>query len=372
VDDIDRLHQAAQHFLAVADRVLGSYRQGDDAGDVVSQISRGEWDDRFVRAGAATDAAAALTAAAEQLKQLRRDLDRIAQPDHDPRWDPSYKAVSEAVGAWLPGNRKERFFTGTVLPMVAMSDGFAHTGRLLALCGLPDIDLAGLEGDNRVQVFTEYSFAESVFLAADRERFADRPAAADTPDLVLVGDGWLLAIEAKLYDASVSTADLRRQLDAQAVLVEYWREKLALEPDRVRHVALLPRRLATRIGASLGAPIVLWEDVADAYRNVAPRYWIAVLEHALAADLYGADNLAFGANAHAQMTGAEIVAAAHVPDGAVHTVMGRNGGINGKLLAADVATGAWRTQSYEVRTDGIPNRNWFLISDFLDLLGDES
>lgn len=310
-----------------------------------------------------------MVAAAEQIKQLRRSLELISQADYDTKWDPAYTSVAGAAESWLPANRKERYFTGTVLPMVAFSDGFAHTGRLLDLCGLPGIEVGGLTGDNRIQVFTEYSFAESVYLAADRERFADRPPAADTPDLVLVGDGWLLAIEAKLYDA-VSAADLRRQLRAQAVLVEYWRGKLELDPQRVKHVALLPRRLTDRIGTDLPSPVVHWEDVAAAYRHVAPRYWIAVLEHALASELYADDSLVFGANAHAQLTGAEIVADAHVADTSRYTVMGRSGGINGTLLAADIATGAWRTQLYEVRTDDQPNRNWFPIAEFLQRLGD--
>ncbi len=38
----------------------------------------------------------------------------------------------------LPLNRKERYYTGTVLPMIVCCDEFAHFGRFLRLCGVPD------------------------------------------------------------------------------------------------------------------------------------------------------------------------------------------------------------------------------------------
>lgn len=389
MSDLSRVHAAAGTYRAIARRLLGTLTDpapDDDAvlddvpdgdevaytSDVLTAIADGRWDARLTDGQRATEAADRIDAGTEALKALRRDLDRIAPTTDtddpaasDPAHDPAIRAITDAAAARLPVNRKERFYTGTVLPMLAFSDDFAHTHRLLTLCGLPGIRVDGDDGVHDVQTYTEYSFAESVFTPDDRRRFVDKPPAADTPDLVLTGPGWLLAIEAKMFDA-VSAADLRRQLDAQAVLVDYWRTTLAVE--HVEHVALLPRTLASRIGGELPTPVVLWEDVADAYRWVGPRFWVATLDQALRAGLHTDETLAFGINAHAALTGAELVAAAHSTDPPVYTVMGRNGGLAGKLLAADVATGGWRTQLYEVRRDGEPNRNWFPIAAFLDLV----
>lgn len=368
MSDLPRVHAAARTYRAIARRLLASF-DDDERTDVLGQVAHGDWDARLTDGDRATDAADRIDAGTEALKALRRDLDRIAPAPTiepiPPEHDPAIRAIADAAAARLPVNRKERFYTGTVLPMLAFSDDFAHTRRLLTLCGLPGIRVDGDDGVHDVQTYTEYSFAESVFTPDDRRRFADKPAAADTPDLVLTGPGWLLAIEAKMFDA-VSAADLRRQLDAQAVLVDYWAASLSLE--HVAHVALLPRTLAARIGGDLPTPVVLWEDVADAYRWVGPRFWVATLDQALRAGLHTDETLAFGINAHASLTGAELVAAAHSTDPPTYTVMGRNGGLAGKLLAADVATGGWSTQLYEVRRDGEPNRNWFQIAAFLDLV----
>jgi hypothetical protein len=93
---------------------------------------------------------------------------------------------------------------------------------------------------------------------------------------------------------------------------------------------------------------------------------LTVLDVALSSELYGSETYGFGANAHAVLTGAEIAAGAADPSsGDPFTTMGRFLGLDGKHLAADITTGRWRRQEYEVRRDGVPNRNWFSISDFL-------
>jgi hypothetical protein len=119
---------------------------------------------------------------------------------------------------------------------------------------------------------------------------------------------------------------------------------------------------------------VLWEDVADAYCLVGPRHWSALLDVALASELYGAEEYGFGANKDASLTGAQIVTMARegVEGELTYTAMGRAGGLHGAALAADIASGAWRRHEYEVRASGIPNRNWFAVTEFLALLVDET
>src|SRR6185312_6165083 len=45
----------------------------------------------------------------------------------------------EMFDSSLPLNRKERFYTGTVLPMLIASDGFMHLNRFLRLCSAPTL-----------------------------------------------------------------------------------------------------------------------------------------------------------------------------------------------------------------------------------------
>jgi hypothetical protein len=71
-------------------------------------------------------------------------------------------SIAHLADSGLPFNRKERFFTGTVLPMLVCTDGFAHFGRLTELVGLGRIDVDPHPDSTNVQFFTEYSFVESV------------------------------------------------------------------------------------------------------------------------------------------------------------------------------------------------------------------
>ena len=68
----------------------------------------------------------------------------------------------------LPINRKERYYTGTVLPMIVASDGFKHFGKFLALCGIPEIALEADPNTTNVQFFSEYGFKESLMDGAER------------------------------------------------------------------------------------------------------------------------------------------------------------------------------------------------------------
>ena len=77
----------------------------------------------------------------------------------------------------------------------------------------------------------------------------------------------------------------------------------------------------------------------------------------------------FGKNADGLMTGLEIVEQ-HAAGELAYTHMGRKGGLKGAKLAADLATGTWRSQPYEVRVDPIDAPNWFPITQFIRLTAD--
>ncbi len=83
-------------------------------------------------------------------------------------------STGTASSTGLPLNRKEQYYTATVLPMIIASDGFAYLHRFLDLCGLPvgRFDDHGRAGNQKLQFFTEYNLAESL-RDDDRHRFPD-------------------------------------------------------------------------------------------------------------------------------------------------------------------------------------------------------
>ena len=307
--------------------------------------------------------AAHFEATAERIRLTRAIAGEVQRASSTPS-----VAASSGAGR-LPLNRKERYFTGTVLPMIVAAEGFQHLGRFLRLCGLriDENDLRPADGYLPLQFFTEYGFGESVYTDADRTYWHE-VIDADTPDVVVAGSDWLLAVEAKVFHDPTAN-DLTAQMERQAKLVRLWREKLALPADRVRHVLLLPERLAQRVG-TLSFDVVTWEDVVDTYDRIGPQYWVSLLKTSLNrhAELESRPVL-FGKNADKKLPGATIVKL--FADGAADfDWIGRKGGLVGGPFQNDLATGKWRTTTYEVTGGGTaPNRNGFALADFVEATG---
>lgn len=351
-----RTRDAAENFRAKVERVVGS-DESSWLGQILAdgQPAAEEWDTEDHQA-----AAELMNSAAEAVRRTRERAGAVA-------WEPyPGPLAADMLQTGLPLNRKERYYTGTVLPMIVGSDDFIHLHRLLHLCGLHGVQLegSGVHGKPKVQFYTEYSFAESVMTPTDHARFEDRPVERDTPDVVVVGPDWLLAIEAKVFHRPSRQA-LKTQMDRQRVMVDYWTRKLDLCPNRVSHVLLLPADLAAdRPG--LDHPVVTWEQVGQAYKKVAPVYWLDILKTALSG--YGALSSAeptFRGNADDMLTGEQIYERYHHKT-LDYPWMGRSGGVVGKALAKDLASGDWRTRSYELRHEPLPgNPNWFPVRDFV-------
>ncbi len=216
----------------------------------------------------------------------------------------------------------------------------------------------------KLQFFTEYNLAESL-KGDDRRRFPDPRPGHDTPDLVLAGPDWLLAVEAKMFHDPDSQA-LNAQLARQRVVIDYIAGALNIPPDRVRHVFLLPKLLkAPGLDPNV---VVYWESVVEAYKVVGPTYWVRILIEALDRyDKLRSQSSIYGANKDADLTGGEILADHHSP-APLYTYMGRNRGLDGPELANDIDAGGWRTHRYEVRREPLDASNWFPIADFVALV----
>lgn len=271
----------------------------------------------------------------------------------------------------LPLNRKERFYTGTVFPAVVGAHGFEHLHLLLQLIGAPAIEVSDDPATTRLLFFTEYGFKESL-KGPIADQFTD-PDGRDTPDVVVYiapegnHPGLLVGIEAKMFHRP-SKAELEGQLAVQRKLLEAMAIDLGV-PDPIL-VALLPQPLATGLGPLADPTVVItWEQVADRYRTVAPRYWIAMLDQAR--DRYGdlvSDHKDFSAYAHHHLSGMDIRAAMN-HEGFEYNWVGRRGGIDGLELGDDFGPdGAWRGRRYQLRTTPPPGSgaNWFSIDRFVD------
>jgi hypothetical protein len=309
----------------------------------------------------------ALVDAAGEAARAARDLLELANA----RGYHASDVVTSQAAHLLPLNRKERFYTATVLPVIVAHDGFAHLDRFLKLCGIDDVNTSSRrDGTAPCQLTTEYNFAESL-IGADDARWNVQPRTGDTPDIVLAGEDWLIVVEGKMFHRP-TRAQLDAQLARQRPLIDEWAHVLGVAPARVRHVAVIPEQLADEIAPLTSCDdVVTWQTIIDNYCVVGPPYWVGVLEVACSRwNKLAARPPKFTKNAHAILTGAQIVALAH-GDVVEYAYVGRAGGAkaDGKL-ADDIARGTWRDQPYQVRRDPPTgsSRNWLPIDDFVALV----
>jgi len=284
--------------------------------------------------------------------------------------------LKEMIEKELPLNRKERFFTGTVFPMIVCKDNFKYFDRFLSLidgCGKLEI-LADPRSSN-IEFYTEYSLLESVFTKRDKKRFRGLPRTKDTPDImILINEEpkTLIAIEAKMYDVP-DCFDLKKQMNKQKDHTDYLKEKLHVA--LAMQVALIPQQLNKRINKGSrrlmdsAYQVVTWEDVLEKYSLIGAYkgdYFLSLLQLALSSY----DDLACHAwgtskNCELKLSGKDIYDNYTKSDFTMK-IMGRKGGFD--RAEQDIITKEkWRTQIYETSSaDSLPTDNWFHIEKFIE------
>jgi len=113
-------------------------------------------------------------------------------------------------------------------------------------------------------------------------------------------------------------------------------------------------------------PTVTWEQVRDAYAEVAPAYFQAMLTTALARYEHLVSKWAgYQDN---QLPGAVLVGRWQAGD-TTYPWMGRRGGLLGAAVSSDAAGGAGRETVYQCRHEQLPGSpNWFAVADFIAVL----
>lgn len=355
----DEIAAAAQELQVAAEDLakVGSQRVFEEGG-IVEQMTDGSWLTLNEHdAAGLRELAAEATRLAEAVRTFRATAPSITKLERR-----NAEVLESRLGDALPMNRAEAYFTATVLPGIVAANQFEHLDLLLAICGLHVTLLPPQRQE--VQFWTEYSLFKSFFATSeDRARFVDAPKMKDTPDVVIVGDGWLLVIEAKMYHRPSKVA-FSAQLEKQAKVVAYWSKKFGIEPSRTQHVVLLPAAFAQ--GQDwITNPVITWQQILEAYEQVGASYWLEVLRVALARyDELSSKDLVFDGNEEGRLAGEDIVKIQVDEEGSFQFV-GRSGGLAGDHFEADIASGSWKKHKYQVSTVSVPNDNWFAVEDFI-------
>lgn len=273
------------------------------------------------------------------------------------------KTLQELIKTQLPMNRKERFFTGTVLPMIIAKNNFQHLHLLLSALGIEPIPkITAQPPFTNIQFFTEYSLLESLH-RTDRI-FKDLPATKDTPDLIILIDEpenkILIALEAKMY-SSPRLEELEKQMKVQGNILRSISKTLNV--NATYHFALLPEELESK-----QFPIITWQTICELFDPVTKDdYFMMMLKLALQEypTLASSSESSYGKNNQKSMSGLDIYES-FKNQTLENQFMGRDKGINGQLLENDLLSGDWKTRKYETRkTELFSNRNWFAVEEFV-------
>ena len=173
-----------------------------------------------------------------------------------------YSDFCEKVRSELPINRKERFFTGTILPALLFHGGLSNFYSFLRLIdGFPE-DINETDTGDSFLFFSEYNLKES---AGERSTGQKIPTKSnDTPDIIieiLKPLRVFIIIEAKMF-SSVTQEELAQQIIRQKKYVANpIIKKFGLMQDDIFHIALLPREL--NICSSYDFKVLNWELFFD-------------------------------------------------------------------------------------------------------------
>jgi hypothetical protein len=294
-------------------------------------------------------------------------------------------SLSQLLIEELPMNRKERFFTGTLFPMIVCAENFGHFERFLDLIpGCPKLDIEPHPKKANIEFFTEYNLAESIHTPHDKERFHVKVQFRDTPDVMALIRGEsskvLIAVEAKMYDRVMKGA-LELQMTKQKLnVLDPTCAALSIEADNLFHVALLPNSLQEQWGplkyansAGGNLSVITWESLRERFMLQREEdHFLGLLRMALHSydDLVGKKG--WGVNADNKLPGQVIYDGLKKGD-LQYKTMGRRFGLLGEHLQEDISSQRWPKQVYEVSSRPEPaNKNWFLITDFAHEIEKES
>lgn len=290
-------------------------------------------------------------------------------------------SLRELMDNELPLNRKERFFTGTVLPMIVCRDNFKHFGPFLSLLECCEMKVSADSDSSNIQFFTEYSLVESIYRDQDKKRLLNPPTSKDTPDIMILVIGnpkTLIAVEAKMYDTPTSSS-LSTQLINQRKHILFLKEKLSIK--QIIQCALIPEELKKEIGKELSRNlendsidpdyhyrIITWQKILEKYQECYPKdYFVNILQIALDSykELVTARNK-WMENCEEKARG-NVIYDDYKAGRRDKKIMGRIMGLRGDFLSEDIESGGWEHQEYETSSKEKPfNRNWFYIKAFVD------
>lgn len=275
-----------------------------------------------------------------------------------------YDRLRKLLETELRLNRKERFYTGTVLPSLLFHRGLSNFYSFLHQIPEFPKEISEKDTDGEFLFYTEYNLKESQVKKSEGIKIDIETG--DTPDLIieiLQPFKVFVVIEAKMF-ANPTLKYFNSQMSAQKKVIDAL--KKAYDPRHIFHVALVPSQIHFLTNESYS--VINWQFFIDNNAlDMKENYFYPYLK--LALDKY--DALVAKKHGKALTIKEEISGSQIYLDGknARDLYVGRMGGK--KVVLNDVKQGIWRNRKYATNTEKPKNGlegNWLSSAEFAEIV----
>lgn len=249
---------------------------------------------------------------------------------------------------WSEVTRDERFFC-------------SHLFYLIEENGISDfLNYLNLKYDCTFDTSCYWEIAYEACFYRDLWQLRKRKTKLYSPkrtfDLCLLSENSIIIIEAKSKQNFEIDQVESFKRDKEQVKIETGVEKVYLSGLKSSKCPVPPE-----IEIAFNGPVFTWDELSTYYNND------KILQRA--DDIYDPNKeMSYGKNnLSGYMTGFDLLE--ENKKGSKFYV-GRFGGLKGRMLKSDIASGEWQTTKYETNKicKKAPNSNWFLLSDFVSLI----
>jgi len=263
----------------------------------------------------------------------------------------------------IPLNRKEKFFTATILPSILFHDGFSNFFQFLHLIKNFPKNVNEANTVENFLFYTEYNLKQS---AGKRNvGIQIKTRTGETPDIlieILRPLKLIVVIEAKMFQNYPQT-EFDQQMDGQKnAIIRPIQEKIGLSNDQIFHIGLVPEKLGYK--SRNDYQIINWEIFNSDIFRTKGNFFINYLRFALNHYPFLVEKRSMGkaSTVKKEIKGTEIYKSAKNGDS---FWVGRQGGK--QKIEKDAKDGSWRKRKYSWN-DVFPQNgiegNWIAGKDF--------
>jgi hypothetical protein len=280
----------------------------------------------------------------------------------------NYDQLTEILKTDLPMNRKERFFSATVLPSLLFhKDNSTLFNFLNEIPHFPS-EVLELSAKPEFLFYTEYNLKESAGKKSSGIQISTDTR--DTPDVIieiLKPLKVFVIIEAKMFlNLSQKTLDIQMELQRKAIIEKLEKQ---YQPCLTYHVALIPKQLG--FSGTEKYDVIFWQIFTEKLaRDLEDNYFFNYLKYALSKyRISVSDRSRSATTIQKQKSGLTIYTEYLEQEGKLGYWIGRENAR--KSIEEDPKSGSWIKRKYGINSnnpkDGRPG-NWIHVTEFFDIL----